>query len=67
MKAVCIMYVQFLTGLICGAVQFQQQKSNQLVRRDLQAHLREHAALLHNYTDHLRRHTHALLSLLLNK
>ena len=46
---------------------FQQQKSNALVRKELQAHLLGHAQLLAGYTDYLRRHTHALLQLVLDR
>lgn len=48
------------------AVHFQQQKSNHLVRKELQAHLFAHQQLLAGYTDHIKRHTHALLQLVLN-
>ena len=46
---------------------FQQQKSNALVRKELQAHLLAHQQLLAGYTDYIRRHTHALLQLVLNR
>ncbi|KAK9916762.1 hypothetical protein WJX75_006671 [Coccomyxa subellipsoidea] len=48
------------------SVHFQQQKSNHLVRKELQAHLFAHQQLLAGYTDHIKRHTHALLQLVLN-
>ena len=46
---------------------FQQQKSNALVRKELQAHLLGHQQLLAGYTDYIRRHTNALLQLVLDR
>ena len=54
-------------GCPCRAVHFQQQKSNALVRKELQAHLLGHQQLLAGYTDYIRRHTHALLQLVLDR
>ncbi|CAL8467086.1 g6622 [Coccomyxa elongata] len=48
------------------SVHFQQQKSNHLVRKELQAHLFTHQQMLAGYTDYIKRHTHALLQLVLN-
>ena len=45
---------------------FQQQKSNHLVRKELQAHLSAHQQMLAGYTDYIKRHTHVLLQLVLN-
>lgn len=60
---------EWLIGVACRAcaVHFQQQKSNALVRKELQAHLLAHQQLLAGYTDYIRRHTHALLQLVLNR
>ncbi|EIE26747.1 TBCC-domain-containing protein [Coccomyxa subellipsoidea C-169] len=54
------------SGPVSPSVHFQQQKSNHLVRKELQAHLFAHQQLLAGYTDHIKRHTHALLQLVLN-
>ena len=51
---------------MCSAVHFQQQKSNHLVRKELQAHLSAHQQMLAGYTDYIKRHTHVLLQLVLN-
>ena len=48
------------------AVHFQQQKSNHLVRKELQAHQSAHQQMLAGYTDYIKRHTHVLLQLVLN-
>ena len=52
--------------LCACAVHFQQQKSNHLVRKELQAHLSAHQQMLAGYTDYIKRHTHVLLQLVLN-
>ncbi|CAL5225377.1 g8182 [Coccomyxa viridis] len=48
------------------SVHFQQQKSNHLVRKELQAHQSAHQQMLAGYTDYIKRHTHVLLQLVLN-
>jgi hypothetical protein len=53
-------------GPFVSAVHFQQQKSNHLVRKELQAHLSAHQQMLAGYTDYIKRHTHVLLQLVLN-
>ncbi|KAK9839640.1 hypothetical protein WJX81_002320 [Elliptochloris bilobata] len=50
-----------------SAVHFTQQKSNQAVRKELQAHLATHQGLLGGYTDYLQRHTGAMLQLCLSR
>ena len=49
-----------------SAVHFQQQKSNHLVQKELQAHLMAHQQMLAGYTDYVKRHTHVLLQLVVN-
>ena len=45
---------------------FQQQKSNHLVRRELQAHLQQHGTLMNGYSEYIRRNAPALLQLVLD-
>jgi hypothetical protein len=56
-----------MTGCLHGAaVHYQQQKSNHLVQKELQAHLLAHQQMLAGYTDYVKRHTHALLQLVVS-
>jgi len=48
------------------AAHFQHQRSNQVVRKELQQHLQQHRQLMHGYTDYLQRHAAAVLSLCLD-
>ena len=48
------------------AAHFQHQRSNQVVRKELQQHLQQHRQLMHGYTDYLQRHAAAVLALCLN-
>ncbi len=48
------------------AAHFQHQRSNQVVRKELQQHLQQHRQLTHGYTEHLQRHAAAVLALCLN-
>ena len=48
------------------AAHFQHQRSNQVVRKELQQHLQQHRQLMHGYTDHLQRNAAAMLALCLN-
>lgn len=60
----CYVAVNIL-GVFCAA-HFQHSRSNQLVRKELQQHLYQHQHLIQAYTDHLQRHTHQMLALVLN-
>ena len=50
----------------CAAAhfQFQQSRSNHLVRKELQQHLYQHQQQLHGYIDYVQRHSHQLLTLI---
>ena len=55
------------TVCVCGlgacAVHFHPQKSTNLVRMELQAHIQQHHHMLAGYTDFITRRAHVLLSL----
>lgn len=46
--------------------QFQQSRSNHLVRKELQQHLYQHQQQLHGYIDYVQRHSHQLLTLVVD-
>ena len=46
--------------------QFQQSRSNHLVRKELQQHLYQHQQQLHGYIDYVQRHSHQLLTLIVD-
>ncbi|DBB03885.1 TPA: hypothetical protein ACH3X1_012971 [Trebouxia sp. C0004] len=45
---------------------FQQSRSNHLVRKELQQHLYQHQQQLHGYIDYVQRHSHQLLTLVVD-
>lgn len=47
--------------------QFQQSRSNHLVRKELQQHLYQHQQQLQGYTDYIQRNAHHLLALVVDK
>ena len=51
---------------VLTAAYFQHQRSNQVVRKELQQHLQQHRQLMHGYTDYLQRHAAAMLALCLD-
>lgn len=56
-------------GHNCSAAahfQFQQSRSNHLVRKELQQHLYQHQQQLHGYIDYVQRHSHQLLTLIVD-
>ena len=46
--------------------QFQQSRSTHLVRKELQQHLYQHQQQLHGYIDYVQRHSHQLLTLVVD-
>lgn len=57
-----------LQNIWCAAAhfQFQQSRSNHLVRKELQQHLYQHQQQLHGYIDYVQRHSHQLLTLVVD-
>jgi hypothetical protein len=49
------------------AAHFQHQRSNQVVRKELQQHLQQHKALMLGYTDYLQRGAAHILALACSK
>jgi len=53
-------------GCCAAHFQFQQSRSNHLVRKELQQHLYQHQQQLHGYIDYVQRHSHQLLTLIVD-
>ena len=56
-----------LHWFLAAHFQFQQSRSNHLVRKELQQHLYQHQQQLHGYIDYVQRNSHQLLTLVMDR